>query len=245
MRKLPTTPLSLFQLIKTILIAYPIIFPNIIGLVALSSIGHFIIPPLATQNLAFAAVAFVGFVLLIWFLYTAIICRANIALLGGHLELRQAFRLAKQRYLSVLGSNIIFFAIGALVMLVEFSLNLMFDLVNLHPAYLVISAIIDVTILIYCYFAIPEIALEHVAIMRAFKQSVRLVRHRWWRSFIVLALIGGAILGCEALGILFTGKSRMFLFTGYHFLLQIIFYPLIISATIVLLNDLKLRKPDL
>jgi hypothetical protein len=55
---------------------------------------------------------------------------------------------------------------------------------------------------------------------------------------IVPALL---ILGFEALGILFTGKSRMSLFTGYHFVMQIIFYPLIIAATIIVLNDLKLR----
>lgn len=242
MRKLPTTPSSLFRLIKTIIIAYPAIFPQIIGLVAISSLAHLVIPPLFIQNPAFAGVAFVGFVLLTWFLYTAIICRANIALLGGHLTLKQSFRLAKQRFLYVLGSNIIFFVIGVFVLLAEFALQLAFDLLRLHPVYLFISIIIDVIIFVYLYFAIPEIALEHTSILEGFKKSVRLVKTHWWRTFIILALISAMILGVEALGILFTGKSRLLLFTGFHFLQQLIFYPLIISATVVLLNDLKLRQ---
>ena len=241
MRRLPTTPVSLVRLIKTMLIAYPVLLPRIIGLVALSSLGHLIIPPLFTYNHTFAAVAAVGFVLLTWFLYTAILCRANIALLGGSLALPAAFRLSRQRYLSVLGSNLIFLAIGTLIFLLEFALNLAFDLFKLHPISLLVSVVINISIFIYCYFAIPEIALEHIPIIGAFRRSLRLVRHHWWRTFIVLALIGGAMLGVEALGILFTGKNRMLLFTGYHFLIQLVFYPLIIAATVVLLNDLKLR----
>ncbi len=239
MKTLPTQPISLFQLIKTSIIAYFKILPQIIGLVVLSSLGHFVIPPLYLQDPAFAAIAFVGFVLLTWFLYTAIICRARICLLGGHIDFTHAFRLAKQRYLSVLGSNVIFFAIGALLILIQFALSLL-----LHPnLYFVLSAIINIVIFVFLYFAIPEIALEHSPILKSFKKSVRLVRHHWWRTFIILALVGAAILGCEALGILFTGKSRMFLFTGYHFLLQVVFYPLIIAVTILLLNDLELRNP--
>jgi hypothetical protein len=244
MNTLPKHPLSVFGVLKATLMAYFKIFPKIMLLVAISSIGHLIIPPLARQNLAFAAVAAIAFIFLTWFLYTAIISRAKVTLLGGEMRLTEAFRLAKRRYLSILGSNIIFFAIGALLMLIIFALNLIFDLINLHPVFLVLSILLSVIILVYLYFAIPEIALEKITTVHAFEKSVRIVRHHWWRTFIVLALIGAAILGFEALGILFTGKDRMVLFTSYHFALQLFFYPLIIAATIILLNDLKLRMED-
>lgn len=241
MNKLPNHPLSIVQIIKAALTSYPKIFPQIIWLVALSSIGHLVIPPLLLQNAAFAGVATVGFILLTWFLYTTIIARAKVILLGGKMRITEAFRLAKRRYLWILGSNIIFFAVGAIVALVIFTLDLIFDLVNLHPAYLIFSIMISVIIFVYLYFTIPEIALEKATTLHAFEKSMHLVKHNFWRTFIVLALIGAAILGFEALGILFTGKDRMMLFTYYHFFLQLFFYPLIIATTILLLNDLKLR----
>lgn len=241
MNMLPTRPLSLFKLLILTLSSYIKIFPHIIGLVALSSIGHLVIPLIFLQNPAIAGVITIGFILLTWFLFTAIIARAKVVLLGGKMKLGEAFRLARSRFLWMLGSNIVFLAIGAFLMLITFTLNLMFDLVHLHPFYLAISALIHVVLFVYLYFSIPEIALENATTLKAFKKSVQLVRHHWWRTFIALALVGMAILGGEALGILFTGKDRMLLFTGYHFALQLIFYPLIISVTILLLHDLKLR----
>lgn len=239
---IPNKPLSLLNLLKAILLSYFKIFPHIIGLVVLSSIGHLVIPFFAMNNIAFAGVASVGFLLLTWFLYTAIISKAKVVLLGGDMTLSEAFRLAKRRYLWILASNMIFFGIGAILMLVIFALNLIFDLVNLHPVYLTLSMVISVIIFIYLYFAIPEIALEKITTIPAFEKSVRLVKHHWWRTFFVLGCVGAVILGFEALGVLFTGKDRMVLFTGYHFAVQLFFYPLIISATLLLLNDLKLRS---
>lgn len=241
MNKLPTKPLSLIPLIIKIIKSYHLVFSCTIWLVAVSSIGHLIIPFLLQQNTAFASVATVAFILFTWFLYTVILVKSNIKLSGGNITTLHAFSIAKHHYLRVLGSNIIFFAVGIVLMLIEFSLNLIFDLINLHPMYLVLSFAINIAIFVYLYFAIPEIALERISILHAFTKSVHLVRNNWWRTFIVLAFVGAVILGFEALGILFTGKNRLFLFTGYHFLLQCIFYPLIITATLVLLNDLKLR----
>lgn len=238
---LPNQPLPLFPLILKTLSSYLKIFPHVFWLVVFSSVGHLVIPFLVKENLAYASVAMVGFIFLTWFLFTAIIAKAKTILLGGDMQFSEALRIAKRRYLWVLSSNVIFFAIGAFVMLVIFTLNRIFDLISLHPFYLVLSIIISVVIFVYLYFAIPEIALENKPAFPAFKASVRLVRHHWWRTFIVLALVGAAILGFEALGILFTGKDRMMLFVGYNFALQIAFYPLIITTTVLLLNDLKLR----
>ena len=132
-----------------------------------------------------------------------------------------------------------FFAIGAFLILIEFALTLLLDLVDHYPFYMVVSVGINLFIFVTLYFAIPLIALENSPVLAAFEYSFRLVRHNWWRTFIVLFIVAMFILGFEALGILFTGKSRLFLFTGYHFIAEIIFYPLIISATLILLNDLN------
>jgi hypothetical protein len=242
MRTLPTTPLSLFQTVKAIIVAYPKIFAQTFLLVVVSSLWHWVVPPLYLVNPAYAAVAFVGAVLLTWFLYTAVIARANLALMGGRMDLHSALRVAKKRFLYVLGSNLIFFAIGLLLALTIFELNLIFDLTKLHPMYLLLSVAIVLSLFVYFYFAIPEIALENAYVLAGFERSVRLVRYYWWRTFIVLGLTVAVILGFEALGILITGKSRIMLFTTYHFLLQVFFYPLIVSTTLILLNDLKLRQ---
>lgn len=241
MKTLPTQPLSVIQLIILAIKSYGRIFPSIIWLVALSSVWHLIIPHLFLKNPAFAGVGMVGIILLTWFLYIVILAKSNIALNGGKMTNTAAFRLAKHRYLSVLGSNIIFFAVGIFTTLIIFSLNLLFDLVDLHPIYLILSISLKAVIFVYLYFAIPEIALEKISIVSGFIKSMRLVKNNWWRTFIVLAFTAAVILGFEALGILFTGKDRMFLFTSYHFILQCIFYPLIIATTLILLNDLKLR----
>jgi hypothetical protein len=200
-----------------------------------------VIPLLMRENPAYAGVATVGFVLLTWFFYTAILAKAKAILSNEKISTQQAFQLAKERYLWILGSNIIFFTVAIFLVLTIFTLNVIFDLTNLHPMYLILSVMISLVIFVYLYFAIPEIASEKISLFNAFERSIRLVRHHWWHTFIVLGFFAAVILGFEALGILFTGKNRMILFTAYHFLLQLLFYPLIIAATLVLLNDLKLR----
>ncbi len=241
MIKYSTKPLSLVGLVLTIIKAYPTIFAQAWLLVALSAAVHLVVPWFFVINPIFGCVALIGFVLFTWYLYIVILTLSNVALLGGHMKPEAAFKVARKRYLAVLASNLMFFGIGAFIFLFEYALNLLFNLFTQHPVYLVVSAIINVYIFIIFYFAIPLIVLEHSRVIPAFIRSTHLVKGSWWRSLIVLGLVGGAILGVEALGILFTGQARMFLFTGYHFILQLIFYPLIISATLILLNDLKLR----
>lgn len=239
--KLPNTPVSLFRLMTLTVGAYFTIFPRIILLVVLSAAVHGIVPWLFILNPAYGFVGLLGFVLFTWFLYTAVLNSAHVALQGGHLPIANAFAMARKRYLFVLGSNILFFAIGLFALLIEYALNLTLDIFHEYPLSLWISLILDVYVFVLLYFAIPVIILENTAIFPAFERSFFLVRHHWLRSFIALGLVGLAILGCEALGILLTGKSRLLLFTAWHFGLQVIFYPLIVAVTLVLYNDLKLR----
>jgi hypothetical protein len=241
MTQMPATPLSLVSTIIQIFKVYPTVFACTWLLVAFSAAVHLVIPWIFLLNYTFGGVVFIGFILFTWFLYTAIICRANEALLGGSMKFSTAFQLARQRYLAVLGSNIIFFAIGVIILLLEFALNLLFDIINQHPVFVAVSLAINIYIFVMLYFSIPLIALDNVPIMAAFERSVRLVKRHWWRTVIVLFIVALFVLGFEALGILFTGKSRIVLFTGVHFLIQFILYPLIIAATLILLNDLKLR----
>jgi hypothetical protein len=242
MKKLPTESVSLVNLVLSTFKAYFTIFPHIWLMVALSSAVHLVVPWFFVLNPTYGFVALIGFVLLTWFFYTAILNTAHIALEGGHMKFKAAFRLSRRRYLYILASNVLFFAIGLLLVVVEFGLNLLLDLVHQHPLFVVIIVLINVYIFIRLYFAIPLIALENVPVITAFIQSFKMERHSLWRTFIVLFILGMLVLGFEALGILFTGKDRMVLFTVYHFIMQLIFYPLIISATLLLLNDLKLRR---
>ncbi len=232
--------MKLYKLILTIIRNYFVIYPHIWILVALSSAAHLIVPWFFVLNPAYGLVAFIGFVLLTWFFYTAILNTSQVALQGGHMKLKAAFRLSRQRYLYILGSNLLFFAIGALLIVFEYGLNLLFDLVHQFPIFVGLIVIINVYIFVRLYFAIPLIVLDHgMRIWAAFVESFQMVRHHWWQTSIVLFLVAMVILGFEALGILVTGKDRMVLFTLYHFLLQMLFYPLIISATLVLYRDLK------
>ncbi len=235
------SPLSLRQTIESVLLAYPVIFRVTFLLVIVSAVGHLIVPEFFILNTAFGAVATLAFILYTWFFFTAILSIGHVALQGGHMKFKAAFRIARQHYLWVLASNILFFAIGLFLLLIEYALDLLFDIFQQHPAFAVLSVIIDVYLFVILYFAIPLIILDHARVIEAFEQSVRLVKHNWWRTFIVLAFVGCVMLGFEALGILFSGKARILLFTVGHFLLEVICYPLIVSATLILLHDLKLR----
>ncbi|MDF3055105.1 MAG: hypothetical protein K0Q74_1012 [Gammaproteobacteria bacterium] len=241
-QSLPKEPLSIINIILLTLKAYPKVVPRIWMFVALSSVGHLVIPWLYQINPAFAAVALFGFVLLTWFLYPIIMWLVEAEFEGGaHMPHSVAYQMARERYLSILGSNLVFFAIGLFVALVIYGLDLVFHLIGHHPFFFAISIALSLYIFIMLYFAIPCIVIEKNVVIGAFFRSIALVKNNWWRTFVPLALIGLAILGFEALGILFTGKARMFLFTGYNFILQMLFYPLIVTVTLVMLNDLVLR----
>lgn len=235
-------PSSLIKLLKQTAQAYPIITPKIFVLVVLSALLQLVIPWLFVWKEPIGFVGLLAFVLLTWFFYTAVLMTARAALMHQPLSYQDAFALARQRFLRVLGSNIIFFAVGAFALLFEFALDLLFDLIHQSPFFVAISLAINVFVFVMLYFAIPLIVIEGgTSIIPAFERSVRLVTHNWWRTFIVLAVVGAIILGFEALGVLVTGQHRMLLFTVYHFVLQVIFYPLIVAATLVLLQDLQLR----
>jgi hypothetical protein len=241
-QSLPQQPLSIINIILTTLKAYPKVFPRIWLFVALSSIGHLVIPFLYEINPTFAAVGLLGFVLLTWFLYPVIMWLVEAEFEGKHMSHVISYQNARQRYLFVLGSNLVFFATGLLIALVIFGLDLVFHLIGHHPFFFAISIALSVYIFIVLYFAIPSIVIEKKSVFPAFFRSIELVKNNWWRTFIPLAILGLAMLGFEALGILFTGKARILLFTGYNFMLQMIFYPLIITVTLVMLNDLALRQ---
>lgn len=237
----PTTQTSIIKLLINTFKAYPLIFKQVWPLVLISSAAHLIIPLLFVLNPAFGGVAIIGFVLLTWFFYTAILYIANVAIEGGHMKFPAAYRIARQRFLAILASNLIFFAIGAFFFVVEYGLNLLFDLIHQHPLFILAAVAINVFIFIKLYFAIPLIALEHSPVFKSFERSVSLVKKHGWRAFISLGIVGLIILGLEAIAVLFTGTNRMYLFTICHFVIQMICYPLIISVTLMLLHDLKLR----
>lgn len=242
MEKYSTKPLSLFKLIGTSLRAYPAIFPSIFLLVLLTASLHLIIPWILLNNIVIGSVILLAYILITWFLFTAVLALADSVLRDGKaMTFKSAFAVARQRFLIVLASNIVFFAIGLFLILFEYALDLMFDLVHQYPLFVVVSVLINVIVFVLLYFAIPLIIIDRMRIFAAFERSVKIVRGNWWRTFIVLAFIGAIILGFEALGILFTGQQRMALFTFFHFFMEFIFYPLIVATTLVLLNDLKLR----
>ncbi|MFT3742307.1 MAG: hypothetical protein QM752_06545 [Gammaproteobacteria bacterium] len=240
--QLPTQPVSWIRIIALTVRAYFKIFVPIFWLVLISALVHLIIPWIFRVNIYYGLVGLLGFMLLIWFLYTAVLHIAQIALKNqGRLPLRNAFVMARKRYLLVLGSNIIFFAIGLFLVLIEYTLNLAFDIFHEYPLSFFVSALIDIYLFIYLYFAIPSLILDNSPIIASFERSVHLVRYNWWRTLILLGGVGLVLLGAEALGILITGKERMILFTLWHFMIQVIFYPLIVALTLVLYHDLTLR----
>lgn len=244
MRKLPTHPLGVIPLLFKIIHCYVCVLPHIVGLTLLTGMGHFMVVPVFLRNPVMAALLMVGWVFLAWFLYILILHKAQAVLLGKNTSMTELLHISRKRYLLVLGSNLVFFGIGLMILLTEYVLNLLFDLVNLHPFYLFLSVGINIFMFVYLYFAVPEIALERVSIFKGFMKSIALVRKNWWRVWSVLALFGLAIVGFEALGVLFTGQHRVLLLTGYQFLLQILFFPAIVTMTLLLLNDLKLRAQE-
>lgn len=234
-------PFSFWSLLTQIVLAYPKVLKEVFVLSAVASAYHLVLPWIYFKNQTVAAVCLLGAALLIWFLYTAVICRADVVIKGGHMSYSAALKLARNRFLSVMTSNLAFLGIGALAFLVEFTLDRIFDLFTNYPISLVVALFINVYVFVITYFAIPLIALDNRRALDAFAFSVQLVRYRFWRVLILLGLSVLPFLGFEALGIFLTGLYPMLLLTAGHFVLQLFLFPLIVTTTLFLMYDLKLR----
>lgn len=237
----PSQPMSLMQVIKHILAYYPRILKDVFWLIVLSASVHLIVPVVFLLNDTMGWVFLIGSVLVTWYMFGAILYRSDAMLKGKFVSFAEAFQVSRTRYLAILFGNVIFFGIIAVSLLVEFSLGSLLEFVHLNNVSLMISVIFDALIYALIYFVIPVIVLDGVGVFCAFQQSARLVWHSWWRAFIVMFGVLLVILGLFAFGILITGWNRIYLFTVYDFVFQIVAYPLIIASTLVMLNDLKLR----
>jgi hypothetical protein len=243
MARLAMTPLAYHQLIKNSFAAYPFVFKKAWPLFLLAPLPHLILPLLFVYNQTFGWAALFGSILFTWYIFAVILFRVSAGLYGTAVSYTDAFSVAVSRYIKVLGGNVLFFAALLIIGLAEFSIwltvDVMFSSVALMGAFIIIDAFLFTLI----YFAIPIIVLDKLNVLPAFGHSAILVKRSWFRTFMVLLSILMVIMGLGMFGILLTSTNRMLLLTLFDYVYQLVAYPLIISVTLTLLNDLKLRTP--
>lgn len=242
MLQLPKTPSSIGQKLKNSFRFYPIVFRQIWWIFLISALVHIINPWFFKFNMTVGWVVFVGFVLVVWFFFAAILWRADAVMHGKTQTYAESFRIARFRYLFVLGGNLVFFVIVAVVFLVEKAVISASELIHLNVLFTVISVIIDSYFFLLIYFAVPLIVIDRCSILTAFEKSIRLVWGHWWSTFFVMIIPMILIILIAFFGIILTGEHRFILLTVYDFFYMLLIYPFIVTSTLVALNDLKIRK---
>lgn len=245
MARLARTPLTYHELVKNSFAAYPFVFKKAWPLFLLAPVPHLILPFLFIFNPTFGWAALFGSILFTWYFFTVILFRVSAGLHGTPMSYSQAFASSVSRYLKVLGGNVLFFVALLVIGLAEFSIWLTVDVVFSSVALMAVFIVIDAILFTLIYFAIPIIILDKLNVLPAFGSSAILVKRSWFRTFMVLLTMLVVILGLGMFGIILTSTNRLLLLTLFDYIYQLLAYPLIISVTLTLLNDLKLRTPKI
>jgi hypothetical protein len=238
-------PSGFFKLLISSLRYYFPVFLSAWPLFLAAPIPHFIVPWLFRVNYVVGWAAVIGSIIYTWYLFTVILYRADARINNIRMSYRGAFATAVQRYLAVLGGNVLFFALLIVVQLAEYAIWLTADVVYSSLALIMLFVVLDAFLFTLVYFAIPIIILEKRHVLPAFAESAKLVRRSWIRTFFVLFTLLMVTLGVAGIGVLLFSDHPMFLITVFDYFYQLIVYPLIISTTLVLYYDLKSREPRL
>ncbi len=244
MSKLAAAPSSIVKTMGACFRHYPIIFKNIWLFALISAVLHLGGPFLIRKSPnVFIAWCLLGLLaLLTWFLYTAILHRAQAALNEKPLSLTNALNMAIKQFMHVVLGNLIFLGIAAVIILLNIFYVQVVGMSNLLTWSNLVPAIVDIAIFLYIYFALPLIILDRTGVLLAFEDSLHLVAGNWWRTFIILLPIVILMVLFALVNYGFNSYYTSHYFFIIDFIYQLLFYPLIISVTLTMLNELKLRK---
>jgi len=235
-------PSNVFVIMAQSIRNYPTLLKSLWLLILVSAAIHIVYPLAFLVSKTVGYVILVGVVLVTWYLYAAILYRGHKAILQEHEPLMGSLMLAKRRYLSVLGGNVIFMVLGAILAILGYFLFSLGYHLEMHIVFLPLWLIITAFLLVLFYFAVPLIVLDHNEVLMAFERSMRLVWGNWWHCFIILLTMLGFLFILGLMGYALIALHSPLISIIYNVITQFIAYPFAISVTLVLLNDLKLRN---
>lgn len=245
MQTLPTIPSSVWQCVKLCFKAMPkTIRHNWLNYFVIVAIN--ISTGLSSPSHKVLAVAVsIASLLIGWYFYSCYLYKANGNLLGNPINYKEAFANMSQRFLRVVGANII----GSIVILIFISPTFIVYFFTHNKLALAISFIVSLLLIVWFVFnflfVLPSIVVDNFKVIPAFKHSFALVKNNWWRNFFVILLVDiftMIIFGIIIAVVMILLADKPEVAGGIAYLLLLLYVPLLMTAIyLVQYNDLKLR----
>lgn len=196
------------------------------------------------------ALFFIGIYLLIAYFYTAQLIRTYGVLSGDEQITQETWSLAKHGFIRMIGAlimiTIILSAVGILFQLATVWLFMQSTILGIILG--VIGWLVFVFLIIKFAMVFPLIAVRKMGVFMGISRSFELIKCNWWRTFgTFFIVVGLPHIGFFAL-LLFMQMSLVpgilfYLLSAIIFIAQyLVVLVLMLGATIVLMNDLELRK---
>lgn len=257
-----TTPQSFFSLLGECIANYSKVFKPVwrwvLLAVALSLIGSFLIK----FNPYVGWAVYVLVLLANLFIFGVMLHLSHTALLGNVPNTQESLTVAKKRYLSLLGVYLIFVLVSVLLGFVDYAIFSLGNLVNLKIVFTIlgiVAGLITLLVIFLLFFAFPIVILEKLGVFKSYEKSIKLVWGNWWRIFgiilivyIILVAVLFVLFIVPIIGFVMLSSAKAFppfgtliFYITLYAIAQILAIPLYLSTILTVLNDLKLRKPEL
>lgn len=233
-------PLPFFVAVKEIAIFYAHVFKHIIGLVFLAALVQAAVSLLIPQNPTVGLAVSILSSVVTMFFYAWILAHAD-AILNHRDESKEAaFALAKKRFLPLIGVLAVYIALGIVLFLFGFGMQMLGKITHLMWLFAAITLAVALFVLVLLAFSMPAVILDGMPVFKSFESSIKLVWGHWWRVFgIIIIFIVPVLL--LSLAVLLFNTSNILVLTVYEFFYHLITYPLMISLILILYYDLKAR----
>lgn len=242
------TPLKFWQLVKSSFASYPLIFKTTWQFILISALINLINTSLVDFNKYVGYAVSVLALLAIAFLYSLVLLMGDAALAGKPSDVRSVLPKAKHRYLSLLGAYVLFIFIGIILVAINYAFMVLGGLpgMNILGNILVaLGILLAIFVCILLVFAIPLVILTQQQVFRCFEASVKLVWHSWWRVFAVFFITLLVIFAIWMLGVALIPSRNLLILGIWSAVFHFFSYSLMIGTTLILLHDVRLRRPDI
>ncbi len=262
MKTFPTSPVSLWQLIKNCYAGYwPILkkaWPFIFIIAILGALQSWV----SETGKFGAGIASIIMLLLVVFFMGALLHYCNNLLSGKSTDRKESLGVARNRYFPLLGVHvllgIIYLILGLLIIVcLIYHPIIKFGIVLLVLA--VLLGLLAIYLLFLFFMSAPVCVLEKRGVIESIKTSIRLAKHEWWRVFtsficlfipiliilVILGIFAGMLMG-SVFGITNVDElsSGSWIDIISNFVVTVLLYPATLSVVLNLYHDLRLRNPN-
>jgi len=241
MMKLPEKPESIFAIIadsfRSYVQVYKQIFLLTLAVAVLHLLNGFIVlfdPYVGT--VASILITFVGV-----YFYGAMLYAVQMDFMGEPKTFLEALTYSKSRYLPMLAGLLIWFLYFILFGVFGFAIGKVATILHIAFFWHVFLSVAMIYLLFLWYFSMPLIILDKFHALTAFLTSSKLVFMHWWRVCLVMGFVAFVAFALFQIGFYFISFEHPVWLVIYNFILVVVIYPAFITATLLLLNDLKIR----